>query len=86
MVFRKIMPVAIDRNMCLWGRYPIQGEPQHFKMYCLANSLFRKKKIKIQKLYLKTIHSNTNNTSSMELLNRLSNKHKIVTENMHDSS
>jgi hypothetical protein len=33
-----------------------------------------------------TIHSNTNNTSSIELLNRLSNKHKIVTENMHDST
>ena len=43
MMFRKIMPVAIDRNMCLWGRYPIQGEPQNFKMYCLANSLFKKK-------------------------------------------
>ena len=40
----------------------------------------------VQKLYLKTIHSNTNNTSSIELLNRLSNKHKIVTENMHDST
>ena len=38
----------------------------------------------VQKLYLKTIHSNTNNTSSIELLNRLSNKHKIVIENMHD--
>jgi hypothetical protein len=37
-----------------------------------------------EKLYLKTIHSNTNNTSSIELLNRLSNKHKIVIENMHD--
>jgi hypothetical protein len=27
MIFRKIMPVAIDRNMsvmCLWGRYPIR--------------------------------------------------------------
>jgi hypothetical protein len=41
-------------------------------------------KFKVQKLYLKTIHSNTNNTSSIELLNRLSNKHK--TENMHDST
>ena len=40
----------------------------------------------VQNLYLKTIHSNTNNTSSIELLNRLSNKHKIVTENMHDST
>jgi hypothetical protein len=30
----------------------------------------------IQKLYLKTIHSNTNNTSSIELLNRLSNNIK----------
>ena len=48
--------------------------------------LYLKKKIKknVQKLYLKTIHSNTNNTSSIELLKRLSNKHKIVIENMHD--
>ena len=39
MIFRKIMPVAIDRNMsvmCLWGRYPIQGDPQNFKMYCVS--------------------------------------------------
>jgi hypothetical protein len=41
---------------------------------------------RVQKLYLKTIHSNTNNTSSIELLNRLSDKHKIVTENMLDST
>ena len=40
----------------------------------------------VQKLYLKTIHSNTDNTSSIELFDRLSNKHRIVTENMHDSS
>ena len=32
------MQVAIDRNMCLWGYYQIQGDPQNFNMYCLANS------------------------------------------------
>ena len=26
------------RNMCLWGYYPIQDDPQNFNMYCLANS------------------------------------------------
>jgi hypothetical protein len=35
--------------------------------------------------FVSAIHSNTNNTSSIELLNRLSNKHKIVTEK-HDST
>jgi hypothetical protein len=30
----------------------------------------------VQKLYLKRIHNNTNNTSSIELLNCLSNKQK----------
>jgi hypothetical protein len=32
------MQVAIDRNMCLWGYYQIQGDPHNFNMYCLANS------------------------------------------------
>ena len=32
------MQVAINRNMCLWGYYLIQGDPQNFNMYCLANS------------------------------------------------
>ena len=55
--------------------------------YVIVSSVWRilyLKKKNVQKLYLKTIHSNTNNTSSIELLNRLSNKHKIVIENMHD--
>ena len=32
------MQVAINRNMCLWGYYLIQGDPQNFNMYCLVNS------------------------------------------------
>ena len=32
------MQVAIDRNMCLWGYYLIQGDLQYFNMYCLVNS------------------------------------------------
>ena len=32
------MQVAINRNMCLWGYYQIQGDPHNFNMYCLANS------------------------------------------------
>ena len=54
------------------------------KQYLMVRFFSCGTKFKVQKLYLKTIHSNTNNTSSIELLNRLSNKHKIVIENMHD--
>ena len=54
------------------------------KFFCFNNNVSNL--YNVQKLYLKTIHSNTNNASSIELLNRLSNKHKIVTENMHDST
>ena len=66
-------------------------EQKRTEGYVIVSSVWRilylkkKKKKNVQKLYLKTIHSNTNNTSSIELLNRLSNKHKIVIENMHDA-
>ena len=62
-------------------------EQKRTEGYVIVSSVWRilyLKKKNVQKLYLKTIHSNTNNTSSIELLNRLSNKHKIVIENMHD--
>jgi hypothetical protein len=62
-------------------------EQKRTEGYVIVSSVRRilyLKKKNVQKLYLKTIHSNTNNTSSIELLNRLSNKHKIVIENMHD--
>ena len=64
-------------------------EQKRTEGYVIVSSVWRilylkKKKKKVQKFYLKTIHSNTNNTSSIELLNCLSNKHKIVIENIHD--
>jgi hypothetical protein len=61
-------------------------EQKRTEGYVIVSSVWRILYLKknVHKLYLKTIHSNTNNTSSIELLNRLSNKHKIVIENMHD--
>jgi hypothetical protein len=72
-------------SSCRWMG-PIRNprwEQKRTEGYVIVSSVRRiiylkKKNKNVQKLYLKTIHSNTNNTSSIELLNRLSNKHKIV--------
>jgi hypothetical protein len=45
--------------------------------YCQIFNIKTNKSVQIvQKLYLKRIHNNANNTSSIELLNGLSNKQK----------
>jgi hypothetical protein len=51
-------------------------EQKRTEGYVIVSSVWRILYLKknVHKLYLKTIHSNTNNTSSIELLNRLSNR------------